>query len=168
MRDLVKEHYPWVLRLALLETRNADLAADCTQEIMIEVIKSYGSFGGRSSLKTWIYKIAKRTIYRRIRKERNWFQRHLSFLEGEHDYLKDPSAEVTKFNWESGDATEILTIIDKLPKREKECVLLYYYEDKSLKDIAALLDCSEGTIKSHLYRARRWLSKHLKYDDLMR
>ncbi len=55
----------------------------------------------------------------------------------------------------------IAEMLDRMPAQQKQCLLMYYYEEKSVKDIAADLDCSEGTIKSRLNYARKNLKEQV-------
>ena len=51
------------------------------------------------------------------------------------------------------------------PPRQAQAVALYYFEDYSVRDIAAVLDCSEGSVKTHLSRARASVARHLQLED---
>lgn len=59
----------------------------------------------------------------------------------------------------------ILTIIDNLPVEQRICIVLYYYEDKSSKEIAEICECSENTVKSRLHYARRKIREELERED---
>ena len=52
--------------------------------------------------------------------------------------------------------------IDRLPEVQRTILTLFYFEDRNIAEVAALLDMPEGTIKSHLHRARRTLSGMLE------
>jgi RNA polymerase sigma-70 factor (ECF subfamily) len=54
--------------------------------------------------------------------------------------------------------------VRRLPKRQAQAVALHYLEDRSVEDIAAILECSTGTVKQHLHRARRRLAALLGED----
>ena len=55
--------------------------------------------------------------------------------------------------------------VRRLPARQAQAVALYYFEDYSVRDIAAVLDCSEGTVKTHLSRARAAVARHLHLEN---
>jgi RNA polymerase sigma-70 factor (ECF subfamily) len=52
-----------------------------------------------------------------------------------------------------------------LPPRQAQVVALYYLEDYSVREIAEVLDCSEGTVKTHLSRARNAVARQLQLED---
>ena len=60
---------------------------------------------------------------------------------------------------EGGDLREL---VEKLPEEQREVVVLYYYQEKSVEDVALMLDLPEGTVKSHLFRARKTLAHIMK------
>jgi RNA polymerase sigma-70 factor (ECF subfamily) len=56
-------------------------------------------------------------------------------------------------------------VVRRLPPRQAQAVALYYMEDYSVSDIAEVLDCSEGTVKTHLSRARAAVARQLQLED---
>jgi RNA polymerase sigma-70 factor (ECF subfamily) len=56
-------------------------------------------------------------------------------------------------------------VVRRLPPRQAQSVALYYMEDYSVSDIAEVLDCSEGTVKTHLSRARAAVARQLQLED---
>lgn len=63
---------------------------------------------------------------------------------------------------------EFWRLVRRLPPKQAAAVALHYLEDRSLHDIAAALDCTEGTAKAHLYKARHALALHLSTQELDR
>jgi RNA polymerase sigma-70 factor (ECF subfamily) len=53
-----------------------------------------------------------------------------------------------------------------LPERLRQTLLLYYFEERSTREVALMLGCPEGTVKTHLFRARAALTEHLKRRGL--
>ena len=58
-------------------------------------------------------------------------------------------------------AGELWATVRRLPKRQAQVVALHYLEDRSVEDIATVLECSTGSVKQHLFRARRTLARRL-------
>jgi RNA polymerase sigma factor (sigma-70 family) len=56
---------------------------------------------------------------------------------------------------------ELWLLVRRLPERQRWAVALHYVEDRSLADVAAVLGCSEGAVKTHLSRARATLARQL-------
>jgi RNA polymerase sigma-70 factor (ECF subfamily) len=57
---------------------------------------------------------------------------------------------------------DVRKLVESLPEEQREVVVLYYYQDKSVEDVALMLDLPEGTVKSHLFRARKTLAHLMK------
>lgn len=71
-----------------------------------------------------------------------------------------PAADVAR---DAPDADEALwRLVRQLPEQQRWVVVLHYVEDRSVRDVAGILRCSEGTVKTHLSRARATLAKQLE------
>jgi RNA polymerase sigma-70 factor (ECF subfamily) len=142
-------------------------ASDIVQEVFLKVFRNIGAFRGKSSLKTWIYRIAVNEAYN----HRRWFSRHqrqevaLSADEGLPNFadsLADPSR--TPFDQAADRETRALVeeALEKLNPKFRAAVVLTDIEDLSYEEIAAVLDVSLGTVKSRILRGREYLRKILE------
>lgn len=128
---------------------------DVLQETFISAFRSIKTFKGRSAFYTWLYRILLNHIYRRYRKHK----KKSTLLEKmnrrqEHSHVQDSiNREETLIIKE-----KVRKAIRTLQPKYQEVVLLYYFEDKSLKDISKTLELKEGTVKSRLFKARQTLS----------
>jgi len=57
---------------------------------------------------------------------------------------------------------EIKQLLERLPTVQREVITLFYLEDQSIQDVAQMLDLPEGTVKSHLHRARQALAEMMR------
>ena len=55
-------------------------------------------------------------------------------------------------------------LVSRLPEEQRESVVLFYYQERSVEDVARMLDLPEGTVKSRLSRARKALAEMMKGD----
>jgi RNA polymerase sigma-70 factor (ECF subfamily) len=171
LEELLELHYPWITRLCLLEFNHSAAALDCVQEIMLRITNGISKFRGDSALRTWMFTIAKRTIYEVRRKERSRKDRILSFLKGYEDReLK--LEELAVDNRVPEDAClklegqkHILHAISTLAEMQRYAVMLHYFEDLSVEDIAEQLGCSAASVKTHLFRGRKKLKTLLEQDN---
>lgn len=145
--------------------RNQNESEDCTQEVFIELYRSINGFKGESSLKTWIYTIAVRKSTDRIRKQNRAkrFGRMLELtglitkgLEPE-SYEMDPAAQS-----ENEELSKILQeALQKIPENQRIAFTLQQIDNLSQKDIASILNVSEGAVESLLQRAKKNLKTYL-------
>jgi RNA polymerase sigma-70 factor (ECF subfamily) len=138
-----------VFGLAYSYLRNRDAAEDVTQEVFIKIWRAFSSYDGRASLSTWIYTITRNASLSALRTQRS------------HASLSDPDrmAEVDSIGETSGaeahvDAASLLKMVDQLPEKQRQVVLLFYMQEQSHEEVASMLAMPTGTVKTLLHRAR--------------
>jgi len=152
--------YPWVSQLCSLELVSVGGAEDCAQESLMEIARGLRSFRGDSSFKTWAYTVTKRRIYK-FRSKRKRESEGQSQTYGVDEVLSDDSESLEETILKRERKKRLLDAIARLPEMQRHSVTLYYLEDKSLAMISEIIGAKEGTIKSHLSRARKTLRKVL-------
>ena len=130
------------------------IAADVTDEALIEVWRSAGSFSGKSLPSTWIHSIARfRTIaYLRKNKE------VLLDDDSASINLEDTSLSAEDNIFINDRNDQLIEGLGKLSNKHREIIELVYFRELSIKDISAMLDISDNTVKTRMFYAR----KHLK------
>jgi len=137
-------------------------AADATQEVFLKAFKGIKKFRGGSSLKTWLYRIA----IREALNHRRWFKRHLQkniSIDAEPEEgrckleLKDLHA--TPFDQLASREIQMVvqSALNEIPGIFRSAVILRDLEGLSYEEVAEVLDCSVGTVKSRILRGRRAL-----------
>lgn len=149
---LINQYGNSILRMCYIYLKDYQLAEDVTQETFLKVYENYKSFENRSSEKTWITRIAINQCKNCMRTR--WFKRVRIDMIPEiidndnYDRILDKNA--------------ISLEIMKLPQKYKEVILLYYYQELSVKEIAIVLNQKETTILQRLRRAREHLKPGLQ------
>lgn len=148
-----------VFRFSYLVVRDANLAQDVVQEAFLKVFRSIGKFQYRSSFKSWLYRIAVNeaiTILRRrkIKEE----------LDPTPDANNPHGLVQPARDWQPEDAfmeseeRRLLRLaIGQLDPVHRSVVVMKYYDEFSDTEIAVVLGCPPGTVKSRLHRARELL-----------
>jgi RNA polymerase sigma-70 factor (sigma-E family) len=154
-RDLLEavfnEHYSGFCRLAALILGDAQAAEEVVQEAFLRTFSSWWRLRQPERARWYVRSAVVNLCRSRIR-------RRGSEEAGNRASWRDPA--------EPGhegvdDAMVVLEAVRGLPRRQRETVLLFYYEDLSEADVAATLGCSVGTVKSQLSRARAALARAL-------
>ncbi|PKP37033.1 MAG: RNA polymerase subunit sigma-70 [Bacteroidetes bacterium HGW-Bacteroidetes-14] len=130
---------------------NASLSDDIAQEAFIKAYVNLNSFSGKSKFSTWLFRIA----YNCFCDNKRVSNRYSSEEINERTHMAQESADAKYKN------QELYMALSKLGEKERTAILLFYMEDKSLKDISVITGMPENTVKSHLSRARTNLSTHL-------
>lgn len=150
-----------ILRFVILLVKDRHLAEDICQETFIRAYQKINQFKGSGPLKGWLLQIALNRAREKMRS--SYFRRMLPKIFTENEIIDAYQDPVTKL-----EQSELLIMIHKLPHKYKEVLLLFYYEDLSIREITQLLQEKEGTIKSKLSRARELLKTLLEkegWDD---
>jgi RNA polymerase sigma-70 factor (ECF subfamily) len=141
-----------VFGLAYSILRDRESAEDVTQEVFIKVWRALPGYDGRASISTWIYTITRNASVSALR------ARH------PQSSLSDPEVmEAAEANY-PGPATDVLAeraailkIVDRLPTKQRQVVMLFYMEEQSHEEVATMLAIPVGTVKTLLHRARAQL-----------
>jgi len=154
---LLERYERKVYRLCCSLMRDPDQAADVAQESLLRVWKALSGYDQRASLSTWIYTITRNRCLTAIERRRD------------QNSLSDPAVEqaaeaaMTATPETGQDQLDLLReLVDALPERYRQALTLYYYQEKSVAEVAAMLGQAEGTIKTNLHRARALLSERVR------
>ncbi len=150
-------------------TRNVDDALDVLQEVFLRAYKALPSFRGRSRFSTWLHRIAVATALDYLRRERRHYEHRVYGSEGDEDEGRTSTLlEGTAAATQADEASKreihaaLQRAIAQLPARQREVIILRYYHELSLNEIAAVLHCHVGSVKCHLFRAQKRLRLLLK------
>lgn len=143
-----------VFRMCYAYLKDYQLAEDVAQETFIRVYQHYGEFRNQSSIKTWIIQIAINLCKNQMRT--HWWKNRF------HQMFMDVEEEATDSYDSILNGQLILEEISKLPVKYREVILLYYYQELTISEIAKILYMKESTIKARLVRAREKLKPRLR------
>ena len=139
-------------------------ALDLSQEAFVRIHRYRGKFDPQRRFFPWLYQILKNLCYTYLREQKRNSSVPLVVLTGgdenqEEDILFDPDAVA-----ERNDLKDAMwKAISQLRPQEREIIILRHFQDLSYREISELLSCSQGTVMSRLYFARRALKKKLAY-----
>ena len=143
-----------VFRLAWAMLRDRSAAEDVAQDAFINIWRGLPRFDGRAALGTWIYAITRNTALMELRRRRRFVS--LDDAEGSEGAMISQS--LVGDDGRQPDAHGIERMLAGLPDSERRVVTLFYLEDRSCEAVAAELGMPVGTVKNHLFRARKKLS----------
>jgi RNA polymerase sigma-70 factor (ECF subfamily) len=148
---IYREHSGRVYGLCLRMTRDPQIAEDCTQETFINAWKALARFETRSSLGTWLHRIAVNACLAKRRKGAREEPLPDDEDGGGADWTLETPVEVR----------EIEAAIDALPDGARDALVLHALYGYSHDEAAQMLGLAEGTCKAQLHRARRLLRDRL-------
>jgi len=151
-RQIVEDYGNKLLRTCYLILKDREEAEDVVQETFIKVFQKVQTFKENSGLYTWIYTIALNLSRDRLRKKQD-----MLILEDELVGSNDVESHVEM----SIDREVLRKELFEINSLYREILVLFYFEDLSIKEISNLLNEKEGTIKSKLSRGRNILKESL-------
>lgn len=157
--ELLRRYEGKVYRLCCALLRDRGQAEDAAQESLLRVWKALGRYDGRASLSSWIYAITRNRCLSALERRRT-----LDSLD-ELGEEAEPAAPGGREPYD-GRAEQLLALVELLPERLRRTLVLYYYEEHSVSEVALMLGCPEGTVKTALFRARAALTEMLKRRGL--
>ncbi len=151
--DVVRYYSPMVWRLALTKTKSTDDAEDIFQEVFLRLSRNTKPFDTEEHRKAWLIRV---TV--------NCCNSHfVAPWRKNVDSLSDIVVEeVPDEQSADSDMPDVYAEVLKLPENMREVIILFYYEDMSVREIAELLGTSEVNIKKRLSRARQKLRLELE------
>jgi RNA polymerase sigma factor (sigma-70 family) len=155
LNRLVRRWTPKLTRFTARKVGSANLAGDIVQDTWMAAIKGLKRLDDASLFPAWLYRIAHRKCVDAIRDNQRQ-RRLLARAQAEPETVPGSVNPSTTF-----DLTSVTGAIGQLTEEQRDVVQLFYGEELSIADIAAVLGVPGGTVKSRLYHARESLKKQL-------
>ena len=157
--ELYERYSGPLFRSALVLLGNREDAEDVLQETFVACYFHIGELARPESLRLWLFQIMRRSAYRFGKK------RKAETPNDEIDRLLD-TAESKEIGPEEHtiSSARFEELLFSLSVKQKEVAVLYYLEKMSVPEIAEVLDCFEGTVKSRMFAARKKLKQYLEQE----
>jgi RNA polymerase sigma-70 factor (ECF subfamily) len=150
-----------VFRLCCALLRDPTQAQDAAQESLVRIWKGLPGYDGRASLSSWIYTITRNRCLSAIER-----RRAQATLNDSEAALESQMAPGTDSHQSDDVCATLRELIDLLPERYRRTLTLFYFEDRSIGEVARQLGSPEGTVKTTLFRARAALAQLMKQRGL--
>ena len=164
--DLLVERYQQrAYRLAWSILRDPEEARDLSQEAFVRVYQTAGTFQGRSRFSTWFYRIMLNLCLDH-RRRNGWWRRVSTVTEpgalaalanGHRPLAPEPGERLDQ----DRRVARLWRAVADLAPQQRAAVILYVQEELPTAEVAAVLNCSESTVRVHLHRALIALRKHM-------
>ena len=132
------------------------LSDDLAQETFIKAWTQLATFKNKSSFETWLFRIAYNVFYDYIRSLK------------ESQSIEDVEREVESLYHQHADdgsiKADVTQALGRLNPKERECIVLFFMEERQIKEIANITGMPEGTVKSHLSRGKEKMTAFLKQN----
>lgn len=152
---LVRRHQDRLWAVALRTTGNPEEAADAVQEAMVKAFRSAEKFRGESAVTTWLHRIVVNACLDLLRKKKA--RPAVPLEEGDHVGALADDRSATDPAVQQAQQMDVLAALQELPEDQRAAVVLVDMEGYSVAEVATILDCAPGTVKSRCSRGRERL-----------
>ena len=172
---IVERYRDRILNIAWRLSGNYEDSLDIAQEALLRIFRALKSWRGHARFSTWMYRVVLNTAIDYV----HWQSKH--FRGRILDFGDDPSSFLENLHGNTDVRTplqqthiaemkrHIFRALEKLSGRQQKCVLLKYFHDMKISEIAEVLEIKEGTVKRHLYRGLTKLHQFLsEYNPTLR
>lgn len=166
-RKLVERYQPMVFRTCMGFLHNKDDADDLTQDVFIQAYQTLPGFKGDASFSTWIYRIAVNASLNKIRKSSK-----ISLLQRLETAFGSEKNKEYSFSIPDSENPENILILhehrewvqkalNSLPENQRTAIVLSKYDDLPQKEIAEIMNTTEGAVEALIQRAKANLREKL-------
>lgn len=153
---LYRQYYAAIAGYVHRRVGDVHATEDLAAEVFMTVMRSLPRYRDRGiPIRAWLYRIATNTVNRWIRRRRRQILKHLSYR------IAAGSDRTSRSNDSDIDAEWTRCALQSLPLKFQAAVSLHYLEGMSVEDVAAVIGCPTGTVKSRLARGREALRSKL-------
>ena len=147
-----KKYYRVLLGIAMRYTSNLHEAEDVLQDAFIKIFHSIAAYNASGSFEGWIKRIVQNTAI-------NSYRRNLKYdlyidVSDQEDKLEDDSFTSV---FDAFEMKEVVALLNSMPEGYRLAINLYFIDGYSHKEIAGMLEITEGTSKSQLFKAKNYL-----------
>jgi len=155
-----------IIRLAYSMLGNAVLAEDTAQDVCVRIWRALPTYRGESSVSTWVYAITRNTSLTALAVMIRTSNRVP--LSSDDPDLRRIAENIPAPAAKEYSGPDLTRVLQQLPDKHRQAVVLFYMEERSYGDVAAMMDLPVGTVKTYLHRARKALAGALLEDKLKR
>lgn len=142
-----------VFQFLIYMVKNRSVAEDLSHEVYVRVLKSYERFQGRSSEKTWLFAIAKNVAIDYFRKNSVRSSHTFDAFNWETESLVSPSKTPEVLTELNDEMRQLLDALEECTGDQKMVIVMRYFQELSIAETAAILNWTEGKVKTTQHRA---------------
>lgn len=159
LRLIVERYMKQAYNIAYSFMKNHDDAEDIAQDALVRAYRSLNSFRGDSEFSTWLYRIILNLSLTRLKQKKTKATCELSQIEPNNNLSDDNPNYFSQIDI----SMHIEKALQQLPTLQRAVVILRHLEGLTTRQVSSILHCSEGTVKTHLFRGLKKLRAMLRF-----
>ncbi|QFT89447.1 RNA polymerase sigma factor SigX [Bacillus sp. THAF10] len=161
-QELYEKYHQDLYQFLFYMVNNKEQAEDLVQEVYIKVLRSYDSFEGKSSEKTWLFSIAKHVAIDSFRKQKGWKNKLLETFDWNKQQVKDSSPLPEEIALQNEQVQQMYRCLDKCKVDHRLVLVLRYIQALSIQETASVLGWTESKVKTTQHRALKVLKTSME------
>ncbi|MEH7444544.1 sigma-70 family RNA polymerase sigma factor [Bacillus sp. JJ1122] len=157
--EIMNKYGQEILQLAFSYVKNKEIAEDLTQEIFVKCYRSLHTYGGKAKFRTWLWRIASNHCIDYLK---SWYNKKVFTTDYHPIYDSVESDSVEKTVIQDEEDGQLAAAVMELSLIYREVIYLHYFEEMTIKEISAVIQIKENTIKTRLKRAKEILKERLE------
>lgn len=153
LAQLHEDSFGWTLSCCGWDESDAE---DVLQTTYMKVISGGARFGGRSTFRTWLFGVIRRTAHEHYRRDRSQRER-AELLAREPMPDSEYAPRPDEVQERSEQSRVLLAALEELPNRQREVLLLVFYQDLTIREAAEVMEVSLGSARVHYERGKKRL-----------
>jgi RNA polymerase sigma-70 factor (ECF subfamily) len=158
-RSLVERHMRQTYNIAFGFVGDHDGAEDIVQEVFVKVHASLSSFRGEAEFSTWLYRITTNIALNHLKQRKRKEERTVDVMDAAAMNIASPDTQTDNLDRRA----HIERALHELPTLQRAVVILRHIDGLSTRQVSQILKCSEGTVKTHLFRGLKKMRSKLMY-----
>ena len=158
LEQFVRTYGEELLRLSFTYVKSREVAEDVVQDVLLKAYEQREQFRGDSTYRTYLYRM---TINRSYDYLRSWSYKN-TYLSNKFQQIFHGTRSAEEQVIELSENQRLGEAVLDLPVKYREIIILFYYKELKIDEIAALLSCSHNTVKTRLRRGRERLKDKLE------
>lgn len=154
LTNYIKENQEKFYRIALTYSKNEDAALDIVQEAIVKALNNINKLKKEEYVKTWFYRILINECLQYIKKSKRISIYEFQDIESQIEWNDDISIN----------GIDMYKYIESLDSKLRTVIILRYFEDMKIEEIAKITKTNVNTVKSRLYKALQVLKKYIDND----
>jgi RNA polymerase sigma-70 factor, ECF subfamily len=161
LQVLLARHNQRVYRFVWRLTQDASAAEDIASEVFFEVWRSADRFQSKSTVSTWLLAIARNKAIAMLRR-----RKHEELDDDEAAAIADPSSDPEGALDKKNHSALLQRSLTELSPVHRQVIDLVYYHEKSIAEVAEIVDAPQNTVKTRMFHARKQLARLLANEDI--
>ncbi|MGP4076979.1 RNA polymerase sigma factor SigX [Halobacillus sp. K22] len=159
--ELYDNYHHDLFQYLIYMVKDRNLAEDLVQEVYIKVLKSYDSFDGRSTEKTWLLSIARHVAIDHFRKQKRKRNRIMDFFDWNEkgEQLKDYASLPDEIAIQNDEMKQVYKALDNCTVDQRNVIIFRFIQGLSIQETAEILNWSESKVKTTQHRGMKALKE---------